>query len=98
MKVTDRIRMLLLDWGQLTGLYSSANSASSSLETNTEVAHMSEEQVLEKIRQYTGLGHVQDRINKLAMHVNELTDFKKPRKAYSSGDDHSLVKIIPEGH
>ena len=101
MKVEDRIRDILLNWGDSTGLRPASERAN--VESAVEVSKMSDDELMSRVQRYTNVGRVKDRARTIRSSVNELTELKRPRKqggmAMSYGDqDPETVKKMTVSH
>eukprot|EP00937_MAST-01D_sp_MAST-1D-sp2_P003651 g3651.t1 len=88
MKVEERIRLLLVDWGEVSGLRPAAAMA----DCMANGANLTHEQLSERLKRHTGVGHVDERTRRLQLSVNELSEWKRPRKL-SEQDADIIAKL-----
>jgi hypothetical protein len=95
MKVEDRIREILLHWGDMTGLRPA--SERSNVESAVEVSKLSDDDLMNRVQRYTNVGRVKDRTRTIRTSVNELTELKRPRKqgvmTYPDQDPETVKKM-----
>lgn len=68
MKVEERIRLLLLEWGEVSGLRPSAAIADN-------CAALTQVQLFERLKRHTNVGHVEERTRRLQLSVDELSEW-----------------------